>query len=64
MTVATLPAAAPANPLLADTVLPDFPEIRPEHVEPAIRALLDESRASLAGKIGRASCRERVWYYV
>jgi oligopeptidase A len=49
MTVATLPAAAPANPLLADTVLPDFPQIRPEHVEPAIRALLDESRASLAG---------------
>ena len=39
----------PANPLLADTALPDFPEIRPEHVEPAIRALLDESRARLAG---------------
>ena len=48
MPVATLPAAALANPLLADTVLPNFPEILPEHVEPAIRRLLDDCRARLA----------------
>jgi len=34
-----------ANPLLADTTLPQFSAIRPEHVEPAIDALLADYRA-------------------
>ncbi len=33
------------NPLLDFSGLPRFEEIRPEHVEPAIRKLIDESRA-------------------
>ena len=37
-----------ANPLLADRALPDFAQIRPEHIEPAIRELLDRCRARLA----------------
>jgi oligopeptidase A len=36
------------NPLLASHELPPFSEIRPEHIEPAIRQLLDEHRARLA----------------
>ena len=36
-----------ANPLLADAELPDFPAIRPEHVNPAIDALLAEFRAAV-----------------
>ena len=36
------------NPLLSDQLLPRFDEIRPEHVEPAIRTLLEESRARVA----------------
>ncbi|HKC17638.1 MAG TPA: M3 family metallopeptidase [Steroidobacteraceae bacterium] len=40
---------APAlNPLLADAALPPFPDIRPEHIEPAIAELLGECRARLA----------------
>ena len=35
------------NPLLAGHELPPFPEIRPEHVEPAIRAILDTGRHQL-----------------
>jgi len=35
------------NPLLAHTPLPAFARIRPEHVEPAIRAVLSESRARI-----------------
>src|SRR5580698_7332246 len=35
------------NPLLTDHTLPAFTEIRPEHVEPAIRELLDASRARI-----------------
>ncbi|HYP79323.1 MAG TPA: hypothetical protein VEQ17_03485, partial [Steroidobacteraceae bacterium] len=34
-----------SNPLLLPTSLPAFDQIRPEHVEAGIRALLDESRA-------------------
>ncbi len=37
-----------SNPLLPDAPLPRFDAIRPEHVEPAIRSLLDESRARVA----------------
>ena len=33
------------NPLLDDSGLPAFSRIRPSHVEPAIRAVIDESRA-------------------
>ncbi len=39
---------SPANPLLTDSTLPRFADIRPEHVEPAIRELLDHCRARLA----------------
>ncbi|MFT3906920.1 MAG: M3 family metallopeptidase [Steroidobacteraceae bacterium] len=38
----------PPNPLLADDVLPRFADIRPEHVEPALRELLAEQRARVA----------------
>ncbi|HUG98203.1 MAG TPA: M3 family metallopeptidase [Gammaproteobacteria bacterium] len=33
------------NPLLDDSALPAFSRIRPAHVEPAIRSVIDESRA-------------------
>ncbi len=36
------------NPLLADTGLPRFDSIRPEHVEPALRHTLDVQRAAIA----------------
>jgi len=36
------------NPLLDFTALPRFEAIRPEHVEPAIGALIDEGRAQIA----------------
>src|SRR5688572_26433037 len=36
------------NPLLQSHELPPFSAIRPEHIEPAIRQLLDENRARLA----------------
>jgi len=35
------------NPLLTDYKLPPFGSIRPEHVEPALRDLLDRNRAEL-----------------
>jgi oligopeptidase A len=35
------------NPLLANTVLPLFSQIKPEHVEPAIDQLLAEARAAV-----------------
>ncbi|WP_250626201.1 M3 family metallopeptidase [Pinirhizobacter soli] len=35
------------NPLLSDETLPPFPAIRPEHVEPAIDALLAEYRQAI-----------------
>ena len=37
-----------SNPLQSGQLLPRFDAIRPEHVEPAIRALLEESRARVA----------------
>jgi len=36
------------NPLLDSHDLPSFSQIRPEHVEPAVRQVLDENRARLA----------------
>jgi hypothetical protein len=36
------------NPLLAPSALPPFARIRPEHIEPAIRAILADNRAALA----------------
>ncbi|NMF99007.1 M3 family metallopeptidase [Aromatoleum toluolicum] len=39
------------NPLLDFTSLPRFDEIRPEHVAPAIRQLIDENRALIADLI-------------
>jgi oligopeptidase A len=44
----SLPSAATGNPLLADTPLPRFADILPEHVEPAVRELLAANRAALA----------------
>ena len=38
----------PANPLLDSTSLPRFAEIRPEHVTPAVDALLSQANAALA----------------
>ena len=35
------------NPLLHDAPLPAFDAIRPEHVEPAVRSILDENRRRL-----------------
>ena len=35
------------NPLLAEDSLPQFMQIRPEHVEPAVRELLSENRARI-----------------
>ncbi len=40
-------AIAP-NPLLAESLLPDFAAIRAEHVEPAVRSVLDTHRTRLA----------------
>jgi oligopeptidase A len=37
--------SAPANPLLDFSAMPRFADIKPEHVEPAIRGLIDENRA-------------------
>jgi oligopeptidase A len=36
------------NPLLSAAALPQFPNIQPEHVEPAVREVLDENRARIA----------------
>jgi oligopeptidase A len=35
------------NPLLSTTTLPAFSSIRPEHVEPAVDALLRDARAQI-----------------
>ena len=40
-----------SNPLLDFTALPRFDAIRPEHVEPAIRALIDENRRLIDEKV-------------
>jgi oligopeptidase A len=36
------------NPLLQDSTLPSFQAIRPEHVEPAVRQVLEDNRGTLA----------------
>src|SRR5712672_967882 len=51
MPPATSTAAVPApalNPLLADSTLPLFPDIRPEHIEPALAEVLAACRSRLA----------------
>ena len=40
------------NPLLHDATLPAFLSIRPEHVEPAVRQVLDENRRGLQQLLG------------
>jgi oligopeptidase A len=42
------------NPLLDDSGLPAFSRIRPSHVEPAIRAVIDECRAHVEQILGAA----------
>ena len=37
--------ATVASPLLDFSGMPRFADIKPEHVEPAIRGLIDENRA-------------------
>jgi len=37
-----------SNPLLANTALPPFAQIRPEHIQPAISALLEQAQQALA----------------
>src|SRR5579872_640648 len=44
---ALLPGSRMDNPLLSHENLPPFARIRPEHVEPGVRALLEASRARL-----------------
>jgi oligopeptidase A len=41
------PAYVMTNPLLQNHELPPFSAIRPEHIEPAIREVLDQNRAKL-----------------
>ena len=43
----THPASSTANPLLDFSGLPRFPEIRAEHVGPAIDILIDDARAAI-----------------
>ena len=57
MPTAPSPLTAAANPLLADTQLPRFADIRPEHIEPAIRQLLGEGRKRLALSEGMRTLR-------
>lgn len=44
-----------ANPLLASHTLPPFSSILPEHVEPAIQQLINESRAQLAETLSQST---------
>src|SRR5512135_1786686 len=45
------------NPLLTDQPLPAFGAIEARHVEPAIRQLLDENRAEIAGLLATGADR-------
>jgi oligopeptidase A len=45
------------NPLLTDALLPAFGAIRAEHVEPAIRQLLEENRAAIAALLASGADR-------
>ena len=44
------------NPLLANSTLPMFSQIKPEYVEPAIDQLLSDARSSVAQHLGNCSC--------
>ena len=48
----------PDNPLLADTALPAFSRIRPEHVVPAVETILAEDRAALAALVAPDAPRD------
>ena len=54
------PAASLENPLLATDGLPAFSRVRPEHVEPAVDAVLAENRARLA-EVVRAAAGAPAW---
>ncbi len=49
------------NPLLANTTLPLFSKIKPEHVEPAIEQLLAEARATVADCLQRQTSADYTW---
>ncbi|MBB2494348.1 oligopeptidase A [Aquipseudomonas ullengensis] len=42
-----------SNPLLQDFDLPPYPLIKPEHVEPAVSQILDDSRAAVAALLAQ-----------
>jgi oligopeptidase A len=46
------------NPLLADTALPAFSQIRPEHVEPAVAAILADYRAGIDALTAPGAARD------
>ena len=46
------------NPLLADSTLPAFSQIRPEHVEPAIDAILADYRAGIDALVAPGAPRD------
>ncbi|MEO9077744.1 MAG: M3 family metallopeptidase [Rhodanobacter sp.] len=46
------------NPLLADDTLPAFSTIRPEHVEPAIDAILNDYRAGIDALLAPGAARD------
>ncbi|OOG49838.1 M3 family metallopeptidase [Rhodanobacter sp. C01] len=48
------------NPLLADTALPAFSQIRPEHVEPAVDAILADYRAGIDALVAPGAPRDFV----
>jgi oligopeptidase A len=47
------------NPLLANSELPVFSKIKPEHIEPAIDQLLQEARSVVAGRL--EATRDYTW---
>lgn len=48
----------PHNPLLADDTLPAFPQILPEHVSPAIEAILAEYRTGIEALLAPGAPRD------
>jgi oligopeptidase A len=46
------------NPLLADAALPAFSQIKPEHVAPAIEALLADDRAAIDALLAPGAPRD------
>ena len=51
----------PRNPLLDSHDLPPFETIRPEHVEPAVEALLAENRAAIEALVANAEQTPPTW---